>query len=165
MPSYREQKCPVLPIFSGNHGTLNSEGISGTLLSYKSGRYHEYHPVIHTVSNRAWYRMHQNGTRFWQVQDLYSIVIIGTGIQWRLTSSLQQPHESDVHGPLARYVKLRVAHAPGTFSPPPWVSDPDMHHGTCVTHVPWCMPGSLTSGFILSWWRGKRSRHSRRMRN
>ena len=25
-------------------------------------------------------------------------------------------------------------------------SDPDMHHGTCVTHVPWYMPGSLTSG-------------------
>ena len=25
----------------------------------------------------------------------------------------------------------------------PLVSDPDMHHGTCVTHVPWCMPGSL----------------------
>ena len=24
------------------------------------------------------------------------------------------------------------------------VSDPDMHHGTCVTHVPWCMSGSLT---------------------
>ena len=34
---------------------------------------------------------------------------------------------------------------PGTFSPSPRVSDPDMHHGTCVTHVPWCMPGSLTS--------------------
>ena len=43
-----------------------------------------------------------------------------------------------------------------------------MHHGTCVTHVPWCMPGSLTSGFLWSRWRlgrGKRSRHSRRMRN
>ena len=26
------------------------------------------------------------------------------------------------------------------------VSDPDMHHGTCVAHVPWCMSGSLTSG-------------------
>ena len=26
------------------------------------------------------------------------------------------------------------------------VSDPDMHHGTCVTHVPWCMSGSLTHG-------------------
>ena len=23
-------------------------------------------------------------------------------------------------------------------------SDPGMHHGTCVTHVPWCMSGSLT---------------------
>ena len=32
--------------------------------------------------------------------------------------------------------------------------DPDMHHGTCVTHVPWCMPGSLTSGFLWSRWRG-----------
>ena len=54
---------------------------------------------------------------------------------------------------------------PGTFSPPPWVSDPDMHHGTCVMHVPWCMPGSLTSGFHWSRCRGKRSQHSRRMRN
>ena len=41
------------------------------------------------------------------------------------------------------------------FSPPPRVSDPDMHHGTCVTHVPWCMPGSLTNGFLWSRWWGK----------
>ena len=41
----------------------------------------------------------------------------------------------------------------------PLVSDLDMHHGTCVTHVPWCMSGSLISGG-----RGKRSRYSRRMR-
>ena len=26
----------------------------------------------------------------------------------------------------------------------PLVSDPGMHHGTWVTHVPWCMSGSLT---------------------
>ena len=61
-----------------------------------------------------------------------------------------------------------VAHAPGmpgTFSPPPLVRDPDMHHGTCVTHVPWCMPGSLIIGFLGSRWREKRSRHSLRMRN
>ena len=35
------------------------------------------------------------------------------------------------HGPLARYVKLRVTHAPGmpgTFSPPWRISDPDMRH-------------------------------------
>ena len=28
----------------------------------------------------------------------------------------------------------------------PLGSDPDMHHGTCVTHMPWCMSGSLTRG-------------------
>ena len=28
----------------------------------------------------------------------------------------------------------------------PVVSDPGMHHGTCVTHVPWCMSGSLICG-------------------
>ena len=35
--------------------------------------------------------------------------------------------------------KIAGAHAPGmpgTFSPSPQVNDPDMHHGTCVTHVP-----------------------------
>ena len=58
-----------------------------------------------------------------------------------------------LHEPHARYVKLRVAHAlgmPRTFSPPPRVSDPDMHHGKCVTHVPWHTPGSLISGFLWS---------------
>ena len=49
------------------------------------------------------------------------------------------------HGPLIRYVKLQVAHAPGMpekifphrrFQSKPLVSDPGMHHGTCVTHVP-----------------------------
>ena len=28
----------------------------------------------------------------------------------------------------------------------PLISDTGMHHGTCVTHVPWCMSGSLTRG-------------------
>ena len=32
------------------------------------------------------------------------------------------------------------------FQREPLVSDPGMHHGTCVTHVPWCMSGSLTCG-------------------
>ena len=65
-----------------------------------------------------------------------------------------------LHGPLTRCVKLRVAHAPGmpgTFSPPPRIGGTDMHHGTCATHVPWCMPRSLISDFLWSWWRGKRS--------
>ena len=62
------------------------------------------------------------------------------------------------HEPLARYVKLQVAHVPGmpgSVSPSPQISDPDMHQGTCVTHVPWCMPGSLTSGFVWSRVAGK----------
>ena len=32
------------------------------------------------------------------------------------------------------------------FQRKPIVGDPGMHHGTCVTHVPWCMSGSLTCG-------------------
>ena len=62
------------------------------------------------------------------------------------------------HGPLTRYAILRVAHAremPRTFSPPWLVSDPGMHHDTCVTYVSWFMPGSLASGFLWSRWRGK----------
>ena len=54
------------------------------------------------------------------------------------------------NGPITRYVKLQFAHAlgmPGMFFPPstsrkPLVSD----HGTCVTHVPGCMTGSLSRG-------------------
>ena len=56
------------------------------------------------------------------------------------------------HGPLTRYAKLWVAHAPGMpgkYSLPARVSDPNMYHG----------------GFFWSRWRGKLSRHSRRMRN
>ena len=86
---------------------------------------------------------------------------------WR-SADWQILHTGATHGPLTRYAKLRFAHAPGmpgTFFPPPLVSDPDMHHDTYLTHVPWCMSESLTSGVLWNWWRGKCSRHSRRMRN
>ena len=64
------------------------------------------------------------------------------------------------HGTWASYQirKFAGAHAPGipgTSSPPPRVGDSDMHHGTCVTHVPWCMPGSLTNGFLWICRRGE----------
>ena len=72
-------------------------------------------------------------------------------------AQLTEKNLDSLNGPLTRYVKLRVAHAPGmpgTFTPQPRVSDPYMHHGTCVTHVPWCMSGSFTSGFVWSQWWG-----------
>ena len=78
--------------------------------------------------------------------------ILCTRLSWVTT------HWYSGNGPLTRYVKLRVVHAPGmpgSFSSPPWVSDPDMHHGTCVTHVTWCMPVSLTSVFLLKSVAGK----------
>ena len=58
------------------------------------------------------------------------------------------------YGPLTRYVKTRVAHAPGmsgAFFPPSTSKETaswwlDMHHSTCVTHAPWCMSGSLNCG-------------------
>ena len=39
------------------------------------------------------------------------------------------------------------------------------HRGLAIPHVPLCMLGSITSGFLWSRWRGKRSRYSRRMRH
>ena len=64
------------------------------------------------------------------------------------------PANTNAHGPLTRNVKLRVAHAPGMgerfprhrYQRKPRVSDPGMHHGTCVMHLPWCVSGSLTRG-------------------
>ena len=80
-----------------------------------------------------------------------------------LDKTTYRPFRINAHGPLTRFIKLWVGHAlgmPGTFSPPPRVSDLDMHHGTCVMHVPWCMPGSLIIGFVWNRWRGKRCWHS-----
>ena len=72
------------------------------------------------------------------------------------------------NGPLTRNANLLVAHAPGIlgkFSPSSRLSYTDMHHGTCVTHAPWCKPGSLTSSFLWSRRREKHSRHFRCMHN
>ena len=56
---------------------------------------------------------------------------------------------------------IRCAGNAGNVFPATAVSNPDMHHGTCVTHVTWCMPGSLIRGFL---WIRRRG-HSLRMRN
>ena len=60
----------------------------------------------------------------------------------------------DAYGPLTRFAKLWVVHAPGMpgtssrhrLQRKPPVNDLGNYQGTCVTHVPWCMSGSLTRG-------------------
>ena len=72
------------------------------------------------------------------------------------------------HGPLARYVKLRIAHAPGmpgTFSPATAgqrsrYASRHVRHARAVMHV-----GIASQQFPLKSEAEKRSRHSRRMRN
>ena len=105
----------------------------------------------------------------WGINHTWLVLSVESGVHRdiKILTAIKQIHDVQ-HGPLTRYLLLRVAHVPGmpgTFSPPPRVSDSDMHHGTCVKHVPWCMPGSLTTGFLWIRWRAKCSRHSPRMRN
>ena len=108
-----------------------------------------------------WWRHRIDLRCCWRLQWLYDPYIRHCWHVWGGRQDVPGGQHGKRNVPLARYVKLRFAHAPGmpgTFSPPARASDPDMHHGTCVTHVPWCMPGSLTSGFLWSRWRGIRSR-------
>ena len=56
----------------------------------------------------------------------------------KVTCVRNSGHQSPYNEHLSRYIKLRAAHAPGiprTFSPPSRLSDPDMHHGTCVASI------------------------------
>ena len=128
---------------------INNHWVTESLQYYETFWLH----IVISLSNTTWAKSHEWGSIPQGIVYMFYVCCV---LEWM------------GNGPLARYVKLRVAHAPGmpgTFSPPQRVCDPDMHYGTCVTHVPRCMPGSLTSGFLWSRWRGKLSRHSQRMRN
>ena len=122
------------------------------------------HFVMLTSLVRFWHPAERNSTLSSQATIVYKY--IGN---YTFKNTATSPRGQCVnHGPLTRYVKSRVAHAPGipgTFSPPPQVNDPDMHHGACVTHVPWCMLVLLTRGFLWRRWWGKRSQDSWRIRN
>ena len=110
--------------------------------------------------------MHITYTRIHPCSSWSADLTLGQSYVW--LTPCPYPSDSWGYGPLTRYEELWVAHAPGmpgTFSPPPRFSDLGMHQGTCVTHMPWCMPGSLTCGFLWFRWQGKHSRHYRRIRN
>ena len=92
-----------------------------------------------------------------------------SGFHWRhqYTPGIDVITLLPVRGPLTRYVNLCVAHTlvcRGRFSchrrqRKPLVSDSGKDHGTCVTHV------GMHVGIANPRLWGKRSRHSRRMRN
>ena len=85
-------------------------------------------PTHICVTRPQWVKPYQLKDTWWSICTSWSLVVIWASYQIR------------------RIAGCACAGMPGTFSPSPRDSDPDMHHGTCVTHVPWCMPGSLTSG-------------------
>ena len=106
--------------------------------------------------------------RFYQIVNNVSWVAAdsyrGVSRCWRVIDSSSR--DTIMRGPLARYAKLRIAHAlgmPATFSPPQisngTASKRSRHalrhvrHARAVMHV----------GIAKPWRRGKRSRHSRRM--
>ena len=141
---------------------MNIASIAKVIIS--SGLYH----VVHWLGTG----MHQDGMVFIDhcicLPSYEQTTVTHLKIQCKNIPSVHQIVGMYGYGLLAKYENLRIARAPGmpgTFSPPPRVNYPAMLHDTCATHVPWCRPGSLTSGFLWSWWRGKRSRHFRRMRN
>ena len=134
------------------------------MFTLSTSSYFCIHPVKSSFANII-YKWHWK-LFSWRLgfDDLH--VLIGFTVR-DLVAAVRADSKS-INGLLTRYAKLRVTHAPGTpgtFFPPLRVCNPGMHHGMCVTHVPWCMPELLTSGFLWSRWRGIRFKHSWRMGN
>ena len=88
--------------------------------------------------------------------------------RYHMNIYVERDRMRSLHGPLTRYVKLRVVHAPGmpgTFSPPTTSTETaskrfrhasrHVRDACAVIHV----------GIANSRWRGKRSQHPRRMCN
>ena len=75
-----------------------------------------------------------------------------------------------IHGPLARYVRSRVAHAPG-IAGNVFLRQCRLAIPTCITARESrtcrdeCRDRQLAVSFEVGWWRGKRFRYSRRIRN
>ena len=90
---------------------------------------------------------------------------ISPGLLWPIElTTVRRPYTTWASCQICKIACCACAGNARNVSLPSRVSDPDMHQGTCLMHVPYCMLGSLTSGFPWSRWRRKCSRHSRCMR-
>ena len=116
----------------GHHMSMDYHILAGTWWALFSRRHFQMHFLERKGVYLGWY--------FTYVL-LFVVELIVTRHWFRQWASYQIHNIAGAHAP----------EMPGTFSPQPRVSDPDMHHGTCVTHVPWCMPGSLASGYRFLW--------------
>ena len=120
----------------------------------------------YTLVDESWSMMTKSSQQFvlnGRIDKTFSLI---QAIVWRQTgkrpsaeSMMTQLTDAYMchHGPLTKYVKLRIAHAPGmprTFSRPwfqrkPLISDPGMHPGTCVIKWYVCiLLNSLISDYI-----------------
>ena len=95
--------------------------------------YYSIHYIVNLL-NTLGEGLH-NMTNIFQTTSLYEF-------SWNIISlALDGLLKHRYHGPLTRYVKLRVAHAPAfsfphhQFQRKPRVSNPGMHHGTCMTAI------------------------------
>ena len=85
-----------------------------------NGSYYLWAPIIYTKYSPGLYQLHMNSSWPWascQIRKIAGCACAGNA---------------------GNVFPCRQ------FQRKPLVSDPGMHHGTCVTHVPWCMSGSLT---------------------
>ena len=100
-----------------------------SLVSNLTVCYHLVQVTSHYL-NQWWHQMAS-----WWVNSLWYNNAISCNRTWSILVEvimawcLVEPSS----GPLARHVKLQAAHALGML---PRFSDPDMHHGMCVKHVP-----------------------------
>ena len=92
----------------------------------------------------------------WTLQFLISIWLFAAQFvrEWNPSATARSETTSYVscHGPLARYVKLRDAHAPRIPATVGHRSEQASRHVRAARA--WWMPVTLTSGFFWSWWRG-----------
>ena len=79
---------------------------------------------------------------YWVVSLEWGLVLNLLGIFWTFNSPLTRSVNCGLR--MCRECWHRFLRH--RFQSKPLVIDPDRHYGTCVTHMPWCLSGSLTLG-------------------
>ena len=119
------------------------------------------HSVLHTVGGDTFLRGSSTDfhlCRFIFLSKLLTLELLpvflrSLGIFWMMSSYQQRYAKLWASYQIRKIAGCTCAGNAGNVFPAfhwlqrkPSVSDPGMHHGTCVTHVPWCMSGLLTRG-------------------